>query len=162
MGREDLLVAEHAELVKLYIHEGDMSWNSAYFHLVLNLGLISASGVIISIGSPLMPAIISILSFFGAVMNFLGYISLRRTNIYRECYLNRALTIEKKLSEMNLTLDTFETTNIAIRKDKSLKWYDTTRVHVFQRQEILVIGSIWLLVSIVMAIRWFFTFVFPN
>lgn len=148
-------VAEHAELVKLYIYESEMSWNSAYFHLVLNLGLISAIAVIISLGSPVVLGVISLLSFFGALMSILGFFSLSRTDLFRRFIISKALELEEKMKEMGATLDTFKALKDATSNNTNLKWYERARVHKFQKLQVAGLGVTWLAVAIIAAILFF-------
>jgi hypothetical protein len=105
---KEILLREHEELIQLFIHEDSMAWNLINYYLVVNIGILSVIGVLLS--QPLIAGkIISIiLCVVGGIFG-LFWVSVRESSEkHRKCRVDKALQIEKKLNDKltNTKIDT--------------------------------------------------------
>ena len=161
MDENEVLLREHEELIKLFIHEDTLAWNLIYFFLVINVGMISGIGALVSLGvTSTTLLVVSFLCMFGAFISVSWSFTLRRNRVHRESRLFRAEDIEKELHKKGLTFDTFQTAEVAIFY-KKMKYKRNGKYEPLGRSETIEplqyfpnvtfsIGIIWLFLSILL------------
>lgn len=119
MDKNEVLLREHEELVNLFIHEDNLVWNLIYFFLIINVGLISGTGALISFGvTGIILLLVSLLCLFGAVIAFSWFFTMQRSRIHWEALIFRAEDIERELQKKGLMLATFHSYVIATFYEK--------------------------------------------
>jgi len=160
MEEEEVLLEEHKELIQLFMHEDSLAWNMTYFYIVLNTGLFSALGALLSrLGFLEVAAIYVVPSVIGGLIGIAWRFSFKRSELHRQSRMFQAMMIEDQLTRRNLPLDTLRSCesrlyqgNVLKDPDGNLRWPNTRPLRRFEKIESLKIihGG-----TIAFAVIWF-------
>jgi len=127
MNEEEVLLKERDVFIRLYIHEDRVCWNLISLFVAVNVGLASAFAAIVSWQNIQFNLLltISVVALVGFVANLMGVALFYRNKIYRKSRLSDVLTIENKMKEKGITVETVEVCEEKIlnsEENRFLKW----------------------------------------
>jgi len=157
---EEVLLEEHKELIRLFMHEDGLAWNMTYFFIVLNVGLLSVMGALLSRSSSSQVNLVCIiLSFSAGGIGVAWRLALQRSELHRQSRMFRAMIIEDELTRRGFPLDTLRSCESRLYHQKvladpegnirDLRWFEKIHALRIVHAGMIVIGLAWLGVGII-------------
>lgn len=160
MRKEEVLLAEHRELVELYRHQWTTIFYFGISYLILNGAIASVIGFTLPLEQTTSINLGSLVAFLIAIVgNIVFFFIMHRMQVQLLSLVNRAVAIENIFQEKKLQLDTFGILTVSIRKGKTLMDSQGSYAELKPWQKIgvfdamctfaLVVGFSWIILLVV-------------
>ena len=118
--RRTALLQEHEELVQLFIHEDSMAWQITLALLAMNGALFAAVYKDLFKYDSKPGSELYVLLTVGVILNAVGYLGRRRSELYRLSRLFRAYYVEDALAKAGAPIRTFTSAERTVFRKKML------------------------------------------